>query len=235
MEKSLPLLMTTKIATSTLEQISSLRSLSPATLSAISECAETRLCEAGEVVVSHLDTSRDFYVIATGEVRAQMVAPNGRLLTYHLIPQGEMFGEIAAIDGEPRTASIVTEVECVLVRVSSECLLTLMANHPDFALAIVRNNLRTNRRLSQRLFEYHSYNVKGRVYSEILRLTDNALNSTAVITDRDLASRVGTTRENITRIHSELKKKNLIERRHSELRILDRTGIEQLLKNCEFS
>ncbi len=227
--------MTTRIATSTLGQISSLKPLSQCTLSTLSDCAEIRLCQAGEAVVNHMDTSRDIYIIATGEVRAQLVAPNGRLLTYHLIPQGEMFGEIAAIDGEPRTASIVAEVECVLVRVSSECLFTLIEHHPDFALAVVRNLIRTNRRLSQRLFEYHSYDVKGRVCSEILRLTDKTPKSSVVITDRDLASRVGTTRENITRIHSQLKEKVLIERHHSELRILDRAGIVQLLKNCEFS
>ena len=91
-----------------------------------------------------------------------------------------------------------------------------------------------NRWLIERLFEYHTYDVRGRVYLELLRLTEANADAPITITDRDMASRVGTTRENVSRIHGKLRDAGLIIRDKSRLTVADRPGLEALLSDCEF-
>ncbi len=92
-----------------------------------------------------------------------------------------------------------------------------------------------NRWLMGRVFEYHTYDVRGRIYSELLRLFETSEQGVIAVTDRDLASRVGTTRENVTRIHRDLKQRGLIERSQSQIRLLDIAGLQTLMSSCEFS
>lgn len=227
--------MSGQIAASTLRHVESLKKLSTRTLDALAQCADSRRFRSGDAVVDHLDQSRDFYIVVSGRVRVGLIASNGRVLTYQILGSGEMFGEVAAIDGLPRTASVVAEDESVLVKIESQSFHQLFENHADFAMVITQKLVRLNRWLIEQLFEYHAFDVKGRVYAELLRLTESDPTADVTITDRDLASRVGTTRENVTRIHADLKRKGLIKRRQSSLRVLDRTRFESMLKDCEFS
>ena len=89
------------------------------------------------------------------------------------------------------------------------------------------------------MFEYHAYNVKGRVISELLRLAqagDSSVNEvTIVIRDRDMATRVGTTRANVTNINRSLKEAGVILRTGQSVRILDVESLRGMLPECEFS
>ncbi len=95
--------------------------------------------------------------------------------------------------------------------------------------------VRTNRWLTGKLFEYHAYDVRGRVYAELLRQSELSGDGGIALTDKDLATRVGTTRENVTRIHGKLKKEKIIERHQSSIRVLDEVKLRQLLSDSEFT
>jgi hypothetical protein len=91
-----------------------------------------------------------------------------------------------------------------------------------------------SRWLTEKVFEYHAYNVKGRIYSELLRLCHEQDDPDLSVTDRDMASRVGTTRENVTRIYRELKDNGIVSRRPAAIRILDTERLKTLLSESEF-
>lgn len=223
-----------RVAPTTLARVESLASLPMAVLEKLALLLKTQRFEAGATVVRHNDASRDFYVIISGAVRVSLVGTTGRSLTYQILPAGEMFGEVSALDGNGRSANVIAETESVLGSLSSQAFLDLAASSSEFALIILQRLARLNRRLTSRLFEYHTYDVRGRVYLELLRLTDGAVDESVIITDRDMASRVGTTRENVSRIHGVLKESGLIVRDKSRLTVLDRDGISALLADCEF-
>lgn len=221
------------IAPSILARVESLRGLPAPVVEQLAQRLRPQRYEKGANVVRYNDPSRDFYVIISGAVRVSLVGATGRALTFEILPAGEMFGEVAAVDGAPRTADVVAEEESVIGRLAAQDFTSLSRASSEFAMIILHRLARLNRRLTSRLFEYHAYDVRGRVYLELLRLTEQA-GAGILITDRDMASRVGTTRENVSRIHGTLREAGLIEREHSRLRILDRTGIEALLPDCEF-
>jgi CRP/FNR family transcriptional regulator, cyclic AMP receptor protein len=222
------------VARSALARLESLRNLSPPVLEQIARQLQTQHYEKDSTVVHFNDTSCDFYLIISGSVRISLAGMTGRTLTYEILPQGEMFGEVAAIDGLPRTANVIAEQDSVLGRMSQQTFRELASSSPEFMFLVLERLARLNRKLTRRLFEYHAYDVRGRVYMELLRLTANGSGEPLIITDRDMASRVGTTRENISRIHGALREAGLIERDHSQLRVLDRSKIEVMLPDCEF-
>ena len=222
-----------RVAATALARVDSLADLPPAVLERLANGLKTQRYDKGTTVVRHNDASRDLYVILSGAVRVSLVGSTGRSLTYQILPAGEMFGEVSAVDGDGRSANVIAEEESVLGSLSAQTFMDLARSSPDFALAILNRLARLNRRLTSRLFEYHTYDVRGRVYLELLRLTEDGAEA-VTITDRDMASRVGTTRENVSRIHGSLRDAGLIRRDKSRLTILDRAGLEAMLADCEF-
>jgi len=234
MEQSIEQPVERRVAATALARVASLADLPAPVLERLANALKTQRFDKGTTVVRHNDDSRDFYVIISGAVRVSLVGTTGRSLTYQILPAGEMFGEISAVDGDGRSANVIAEEESVLGSLSSHAFLALARSSPDFALIILQRLARLNRRLTSRLFEYHTYDVRGRVYLELLRLTQNNPDEPITITDRDMASRVGTTRENVSRIHGSLREAGLIARNKSRLTVVDRAGLETMLTDCEF-
>jgi CRP/FNR family cyclic AMP-dependent transcriptional regulator len=219
-------------------QISSITgfgSLPQGVINVLTEKIRAQRYDAGATIVRHNDNQRDLYVVLSGCVRVSLVAIGGRSITFQLLPAGELFGEVSAIDGLSRTASVVAETESVVGQLSSQDLLSLVRSSPEFSLALLERMARLNRRLAGRLFEYHTYDVRGRIYLELIRLTEDNGGASFAITDKDMASRVGTTRENVSRIHAQLRKDKLIERSKSNITSINAEGIRLLLPGCEFT
>lgn len=234
MERSIEQPAGRRVAATALARVDSLAELPPAVLERLADALKTQRFDKGTTIVRHNDDSRDVYVVISGAVRVSLVGSTGRSITYQILPVGEMFGEISAVDGNGRSASVIAEEESVLGSLSAQDFLELARTSPEFALVILHRLARLNRRLTSRLFEYHTYDVRGRVYLELMRLTENGAGGPITITDRDMASRVGTTRENVSRIHGSLREAGLIRRDKSRLTIVDPTGLEALLSDCEF-
>ncbi len=234
MEQSIEQPVERRVAATALARVEALNELPAAVLERLAGALKTQRFDKGTTVVRHNDDSRDFYLIISGSVRVSLVGTTGRSLTYQILPAGEMFGEVSAVDGDGRSANVTAEEESVLGSLSSQAFLELARTSPEFALVILKRLARLNRRLTSRLFEYHTYDVRGRVYLELLRLTENSPDEPITITDRDMASRVGTTRENVSRIHGSLREAGLIARDKSRLTVTDRSRLQSMLADCEF-
>lgn len=234
MEQSIEQPVERRVAATALARVEALNELPAAVLERLAGALKTQRFDKGTTVVRHNDDSRDFYLIISGSVRVSLVGTTGRSLTYQILPAGEMFGEVSAVDGDGRSANVTAEEESVLGSLSSQAFLELARTSPEFALVILKRLARLNRRLTSRLFEYHTYDVRGRVYLELLRLTENSPDEPITITDRDMASRVGTTRENVSRIHGSLREAGLIARDKSRLTLTDRSRLQSMLADCEF-
>jgi CRP-like cAMP-binding protein len=144
-------------------------------------------------------------------------------------------GELAAIDGLPRSASVFAEEACVLGRIDVGTFNQLIQDYPSLALTVMRRLARLSRVLTSRVFEYHTYNVRGRIYTELIRLTERAALESPepiLLTACDMASRVGTTWENVVRICGDLRKNGVIEK--SGVRVTDPKALRAMFTACEF-
>jgi CRP-like cAMP-binding protein len=81
-----------------------------------------------------------------------------------------MFGEIAAIDRKPRSASIEALETCTIASLSSDQFEALLLREPSVAMATLREIAADVRRLSERVFEFSTMAVRNRIHAELLRL-----------------------------------------------------------------
>ena len=174
---------------------------------------------AGEQIISHLDDSSDVFVVITGTVRVVIYSLTGREVTYRDIPAGKYFGELAAIDGLPRSASIVAMRDSLIASMSAETFWRIILDHPEVITCLVKDLTKSVRSLTERVFEFSALAVKNRIHAELLRLArahmtgaNEALIDPAP-THTEIASRISTRREAVARELSNLSRDGLLERR----------------------
>ena len=176
-----------------------------------------RTYEKGRQIVDHLDTSTDVFFVAEGRVRATVFSVDGREVTYRVIDAGDFFGEFAAIDGDARSANILARSDCVIGILSAADFINVIGRHEKVAHALLKRFVGQIRVLSERVFEYSTMAVNSRVRAELVRLADDAAqcNDKIVIspapTHAELASRVSTHREAVTRELNQLADLGIVE------------------------
>lgn len=219
-----------------LDGVGLLKEMTPADRNALAERAGWRRYEPGETILHHLDTSGDVFFVTAGSVRALNFSRAGRQVSYRDIYAGEMFGEFAAIDGEPRSSSVVALSSCVIASLTADGLWRLLREQPSVVAALLRHFTRLLRLYSERVKELATLPVSVRVQIELLRLAqpqdgDGGDGAPLVIepapTHADLADRIGTNREAVTRVLSALRRDGVLQSRRGTMTIVKSDALRQ--------
>ncbi len=179
------------------------------------------------MVISVAEKGRDVFFILRGRAHAILYSSDGKTVDFREIRQGDMFGELAAIDGEPRSASIVALEDSRVGRLSHLALAELVEMREQLAWALMVHLSSQIRYLTERVFEYSTLLVRERLIRELLRLAggETALRSAARIypapTHFDLAARISTHREAVSREMSTLARRGLLRKQDGALHLLD--------------
>lgn len=223
-------------AGATLASVDPFKDLNEADVSAVALRCQWNRYGPGEQIVLHQDRSRDVFFVVDGKVRATLYSLSGKEVTFRDVLAGEMFGELSAIDGKPRSAYVVAVSESLVASMSDTVFWKVLEDYPTVAAAVLRRLATLVRSLSERVVEFSTLAVKNRIHAELLRLaradTDDA--ESAVIapapTHAEIASRVSTHREAVTRELNRLAHEGLLERRSGRLVIHDVGRLETLVK-----
>ena len=197
-------------------------------------CRWCRYAE-GEKVFDRDDTGGDVYFVVEGSVRAIDSAESGQEVAFVDIGVGEVFGELSAIDGEPRSATIYALEDCVLAVAPGEALLKFMREHPDMARRMLEHFVRTIRVLNSRVVGLSSTTVVQRVYEKILDISepDPMTPPRRVIEPlpphKEIAVWAGTTPELVAHAMGRLIEANVVKRRSRTLHILDPEHLKALV------
>lgn len=185
----------------------------------------------GEMVVQHLDDDDDVYIILSGSLIASIISPEGREVAFDVMIAGEYFGEIAAIDGGGRSASVAALVDAEVGLISGNRFRELVGQHPKISSALVRDLVARIRRLTERNYENIALRIKHRVQLELLRLANRAgvLHDGGVLTPApthaQIAARVGANREAVTREISALVKIGFIKTSRQSIAFQNAEGL----------
>lgn len=204
-----------------------LASLTQVDRRALASCCRWRRIRSQEEIIRRGSNSHDVYFVVEGRVRVVNHWQFGREISFQDVGAGECFGEIAAIDGEPRSASVVALGDALLASLPSRSFLDLLVKYPEVGLALMSRLARMVRQADERIMSISTLGARNRVHSELLRLARAASHddNTAVITPvpahGDIASRVSTTRETVARVLGELRKLGIVRRRKGALGICD--------------
>jgi len=190
------------------------------------EC-KWRVLDAHATILDAETESTEVYFLTEGRVRVTIYAPGGREVAFRDLDAGASFGEVAAVDGLGRSASVVALEPSVVATMSSTRFWRLLASEPPVAANVLRRFAALIRDLTARVVETTTLTVPERVRAEILRHTRvagvvaNSATIEAFPTHAELANQIGGTREAVTRELGHLTREGLIERRGRALVVPD--------------
>ena len=188
----------------------------------------------GELVVGHNDTTFDVFFLLTGKLHMSLYSADGQRVGFHEMSHGGMFGEISAIDGLPRSVSVEAATRCSVAVLPRQRFLGLIESHPRFAMAVTRQLTDHVRRLTTRVFEFSTMAVRQRLRAELLRQAEAQADDSAAIdsipTHAELASRISTHREAVSREMAWLEGNGLVSKRGKGLFIPSVSRIRSLIE-----
>lgn len=202
------------------------------------ECA-WRNYEADQRVISREAADRDLYLIVSGRVRVTTYSASGRQVTFRDFGAGEHLGEVAAIDGLPRSADAVALESSLLAAMPAATFRRLLRDEPTVAERLLRDFAGLVRRLSARVIDLSTLGVHQRLHAELLRLARAAgvSGNTARIEPApkhaELASQVSTYREQVTRELSALAKAGVLGRDGRALVVRDLRRLEKMVEEVK--
>ena len=205
-------------------------------LEALAKLCEWRRFAANQQIIGYMDESTDVFFIIRGKVRAVIYSLAGKEVTFRDIGAGQIFGEFSAIDGQPRSAIVVALADSLIASMPANVFWQVLTDYPQVAAAILKLLTRQLRALSERIFEFSALAVKNRIHAELLRLARDHLNEdgtaflSPVPTHAEIASRISTHREAVTRELSHLTQTGLIERRQGKLIIHDVPRLKRMVQ-----
>lgn len=180
--------------------------LSDSELQAVVAYGVERAYPRNVVLLSEGDSTDSFYVILAGRVRIYASDQDGHEVVFGTQGPGEYFGEMV-LDGGLRSASVITLEKSRFLVVPKQQLRELIAANPEFALNMMKKLITRVRALTVSVKSLALMDVYGRVAHLLLELAeqkDDALVIDGRLTQQELASRVGASREMVGRIMKDL-------------------------------
>jgi CRP/FNR family transcriptional regulator, cyclic AMP receptor protein len=210
-----------------LDGITLLSRLSQAERSSLARCCAFKAVGAGQVILDRFSASNGVCFLVAGVARVVHYVADHEEITIATIPAGDTIGEISAVDGLGRSATVVADADCVIAELAQPQFHALLAQHGEVALDLLRRWAETIRKLSDKVSYLSTGSPDQRVYAEILRLAkpDQPGGSRWMIRElpshQDLARWAQTSREVVAGAVAELVRRGVAERRTRCLHIID--------------
>jgi TolB-like protein/class 3 adenylate cyclase/CRP-like cAMP-binding protein len=218
-----------------LRKVELLSGLDTASLREIALQCKWLRCKRNEYIIRRDGTDRDVYFVIDGMVRISAIAGRSRRILFRDVAAGGTFGEHAAIDGRSRFADAMAVRESLLASMPPEVFRAILANHASVRERLLRRLAGAVRELANRVIEFGGQRVPERVWADLLRLarasgvTGNTARIDRVPPHSEIASRVGTSREEVTREFSRLVRQGVLERQGRSLVVCDVAALQQLV------
>lgn len=178
-------------------------------------------------IIDRNSSSRGVYFVVEGRVRIVNYALSGREITLDELPQGSYFGELSAIDAQPRSARVIALLDSLIAAMPADRFLGLLKSRPEVAFKVLTHLAKIVRTSNERIMDLSTLGANNRVHAELLRQARDNMdgNNRAVIAPNplhgDIASRVSTTRETVARVMNDLARRKIVERTKNALVISD--------------
>ncbi len=199
------------------------------------ECTWRRY-RTGERVFERGSQSSEVFFVIEGAVNVVSFSPTGREITFAEVGAGETVGELAAIDGQPRSASVVATDDSLLAILPAATFIELLKGRGEIAFRLLQILSGIVRKGTDQVIQISSVAATQRVYVELLKRAEQdatvpnlwAIKPLPPI--RELASAAGTTRELVSNALTQLYPSGLIRRKGNNLYIMDRPALEDVIK-----
>jgi CRP-like cAMP-binding protein len=196
-------------------------------LEQIFEHMQLREYERGEALFWEGDVCDGLYMVMLGSAKIYRLSPQGRQYIVRVLQEGDTFAEVPAFDGGANPANVEALEPCKLWVIDSEILRALILSHPQFAQKVLVNFGTMLRQMVRQVSEMAFYQVTHRLARLISELPPDEMGTASLMTQEQMAARLGTVREVVARSLKELERSGAIQVENRRIRILDQTTFSQ--------
>lgn len=208
--------------------------LTEGALARVKQAVQWLDCDTGHPVFERGQASTDVHFVVAGALRVVSHSGTGREVAFAEMTPGSYFGELSALDGKERSATVIATMPSVVATLPRNEFLLLIREHPDVALRLLGRLAAVVRELDSRVLDLSSIGVTQRVYVEVLRLAEPAPeNDGSWVIDpmpnhREIAALIGASAEDVAHAVGRLLQVGVARRVNRMLRIIDRAHLESL-------
>src|ERR1700687_2205231 len=206
--------------------------LDPAALDQLCRYAKHSSLKRGATIVSKGDPGNSLIAVISGTVKISVSSPDGRSAILNLIGPGEIFGEVAVLDGLARTADAIANTNCEIFVIDRREFIPFVQSQPALAMKFIELLCTRLRWTSDQVEEVILQNLPGRLASALLRLTEKhklaPAGRTIAITQQEISEMVGMTRESINKQLRAWAARSWVRLEHGAIVVLDANSLREL-------
>ena len=171
--------------------------------------------------------------VLRGTAKMSSVSPDGKEIVLNIISQGEIFGEIALLDGAARSADAIAMTDCELLVLTRRDFMPVLENHADICLILIRILCQRLRRTSEQVEDVLFRHLEARIAKALLQLAERpGIHGSTLelhLSQSELGNIVGSSRESVNKQLQVWQKAGLIDLAKGAIVIRDARAIEQLI------
>lgn len=188
-------------------------------LQLLASSLQRRTVRAGRHVFRQDEPGTSLFVIESGVVKVQRASPDGKEVILTILGPGDFFGELAILDGEPRSADAVAKEDCNLLVLERDDFLAFLSREPSAAAKLLAALSRRLRRTDQLVQDAAFLDVPARLARALLQLAESP-EAARGLTQSELAAMVGASRESVNRWLQFYRRRGLIDSASGSIRVL---------------
>lgn len=207
--------------------------LSDEDLTAVAAVAVARRFASGEIVFFEGDSGDSCYVVRSGVARAIRGHPDGRSITLAHFTAGDIFGELAMFEAEPRSATVDTIEPTEVIAIPGRDVQRLIREYPQIAVKLITALAHRLRATNERLASQSFQTVQSRVAAVLAQMVQSAREGNdgdsdvvVTLTQADLAKLAGSSRESASRFLATLERSGVITQGRGRVTVHDPHALE---------
>jgi CRP-like cAMP-binding protein len=202
--------------------------LSDDDLREIVKLAVRQVYKKDNMILIEEEIGSTMFIILDGRVKISRISDDGREVILSILSEGDFFGEMSILDGQNRSANVVTLEDSKIMVIRREDFLQMLHDYPQIAINLLKELAQRLRRSDAQIKSLSLQNATGKVASTLLRIADDSgkihlgqVEIPRLPPQQDLANMAGTSRETISRVLKTLTKQGYLKKEGSRLIIKD--------------
>lgn len=216
------------------------QAMTPDEMDAILDMATERKIRRGQMIFQKGDEGSSMMAVMSGRVRIGAVSAEGKEVTLNVINPGEVFGEIALLDGKPRSADAAATEDTTLLVLERRAFQPFLRDNQDLTLRLLAVLCDRLRKTSVALEEIALFDLPARLARVLLKLGDDYGRSVGTgvridfkLSQRDLSNLVAATRESVNKQLRAWRDSNVVDIDAGYIILLQPTRLERLVERDE--
>jgi len=204
-------------------------------ISRLASYAHTKSFSSGARIFEKGDPGTSLFAVCSGTVKISNQSTGGKDAVFNLIPVGGIFGEIALLDGQPRTADAFALTDCELMVIDRRDFVPLVSQNPEIALKLIEILCQRIRRTSEQVEDVTFLDLPSRLAKTLLKLSESpgAQSRKVSITQREIGQIIGMSRESTNKQLREWEENNWVKLERGGVVVLKRQPLMEIVSAAE--